>query len=70
MKKVKNFLGMSVPKFGTFTNGPYRIKGVRIFGNMIGWIVESYYPMVYDIGKFVVLPEYNSLDHDDFQYHK
>ena len=61
---------MSVPKFGTFTNGPYRIKGIRVFGNLCGKVVESYYPMVYDIGEFVILPEYTLIEHDDLQLNK
>ena len=50
---------MLIPRFGTFTNGAYKIKGIMFLGSLYGKVVESYYPMVYEVGEFVSLPEYH-----------
>ena len=70
MNKIKKYLKMVFPRVGIFTNGPYTIKGIMAFGKIYGRVVESYYPMVYDIGKFVILPEYRFIEDDDPQFFK
>lgn len=61
MKKLKKL----IPRFGTFTNGPYRIKGIMFYGKLYGKVIESYYPMVHDVGEYISVPEYH-LPEDEF----
>ena len=60
---------MIIPKFGTFTNGPYTIKGFALFGKINGIVIESYYPSVYEVGRKVSIPEYHLPDDDDPQFY-
>ena len=48
-----------IPKFGTFTNGVYDIKGVVIFKRVIGKVVRTDYPYIHGMGKWVYLSEYH-----------
>jgi hypothetical protein len=69
MKKVKKYIKMLIPRFGTFTNGAYKIKGIMFLGSLYGKVVESYYPMVYEVGEFVSLPEYHLSGDDEPQFY-
>jgi hypothetical protein len=62
---MKKKFKMIIPRFGTFTNGPYKVKGVMFLGKLYGKVLESYYPMVHDIGSFVVMSEYRLPDDED-----
>lgn len=68
MKKIKKYFKMIFPRIGLFTNGPYVVKGVKVFGRIYGRIKESYYPMVHDIGSFVIFPEYHLEEDEDPQF--
>lgn len=45
-------------KIGIFTNGLYDIKGIIVFGRLIGKVVRSDFEYIYKVGQFVYLPEY------------
>ena len=69
MKKLWKYIKMVIPRFGTFTNGPYEIRGIMFLGQLNGKVVKSHYPMVYDVGEFVSVPEYHLPNDDEPQFY-